>query len=211
MFAVGLAGCGGSDAGSDAKALTKGQATAALLTIEDLPPGFTQADDSGADQGDQVGCLKATDALFDLELDTDVRRNFDSEQTDGSAAGVVNKVSSDADTGTITAAVSDLGKAIATCESVDETDDQGYRVNLEIASNETTTTDAADQQVNFSATGTISGNDTSFPYRVSFVVTRVDNSLAVVAAYEVGQSSSGIVGKLADLNTVVVDRLADAG
>lgn len=198
-----LGGCSDAD-----DVLTKEQAAAVLLTSEDVPLGFQQGTD--ADPGDgRLGCLTATDQLEDL----DPARTDESSfllNTAVQGAGVFSAVNSYDSASTITDGFESFRDDLAGCESVDVIQ-AGVHTQLQVEVDDAVGVEGADEQITLDAEGTISSDGTAVPYYVRFSITRVDNNLTLVAAYELGRlaGDNAVVKDLATYNATVVQRLLE--
>lgn len=190
-------------------ALTDAVLASTLLTTADLPAGFRVG---GAEAGsaDDAGCLAVTSRLNTLGAESASRVRLVAENELG-AAGVLDKVYSDGDPSTLRRALNGFGAALRDCKSVDVTDDDGARTQLEVTTDRRRAAPAVDAQVNFSGSGTVTGAGHSYPYAVRYSVILVGRTLAVLAAYEVGDSSTGLAEALPRLGVTVVSRLVAAG
>lgn len=198
----------GSAGGDTSAALSESDAEAALLATDDVPEGFAEIDDDD-DETPSPGCLAAIDTLSEVDAETETERTFEME-TETGASQILSAVNSYDDEDTIVDALEQFRSDLEGCGTISETDDEGFTVDFELTVDEDSTNDAADEQVNLLATGTLSAGPDVFPTVAAFTIGRVANSLAVVAVFEFGDSL-GTGGDVDAYYQIVVDRLADAG
>lgn len=181
--------------------------SAALLTADDVPTGFVEAA-TDEDDNPQPGCLAAVASLSDLGAETETRQTFEWERELGSVL-ILSAVSSYDDEATIIDAMEELRSGLEGCRTVSETDEDGFRVDLELTGDKSPTNDEADEQVNLRATGTVTTGVDVFPSAAALTFARVANHLAVVAVVEFGDAL-GAGGDVDDYYQTVIERLADA-
>ena len=199
-------GCGGDD--RKTVVLSQDQADSALLTQQDVPAGFVQGEES-QDKVELLGCLSAADDLDKLTSKTKANVTFLLPSNE-LVVGVTSAVTSYSTEKQIKTGFADFRKGLTECTKIDETKD-GVHTVLDITVDEKATTDEADEQVNLTATGTISANQVDYPYLVRYSATRVVNNLTLVAAYQVGDPTgdSAVVKDLDTYNATVMSRLID--
>ncbi|WP_435747405.1 hypothetical protein [Nocardioides sp. SYSU DS0663] len=206
LGACGDSGGGGSE-GEAAELLTEEQATTALLTSEVVADGMVEVP-AGAEEDDDaegsLGCLDALDDIKEAEAPVEVDRDFEAENEFALPALTTQVVSYD-DAGETADALDAFREAIEDCDSIDETDPDGARMQLEIELDDALTNEAADEQANLRATGTISAEGVEFPFGIWFAVARVDNHIVTVGLTDLTEEFGD---RLDAYVTVAVDRLA---
>lgn len=161
--------------------LTTKQATSALLTGQNLGGGFTVADSHDADENESLGCL---DVLDDGEDDPTAvtvtkERTFDAVsrvRLPSLTTGIYSyddiAPASDPFEATLT--------ALEGCTKVDETRKDGVRIRLGVSTDSDTATPDADEQLNLTATGSITSRGSTVPFGVWASVVRIDNHVVSV-------------------------------
>jgi hypothetical protein len=185
-----LVGCGSSsggdskDSSSKSLKLSKADATAALLTQENLGTAFkpdTSADNTTA----SPGCLTAVDAITDKnDAPIHVKTDFQTDDED-SFPLVGNQVASYDSVADAKAAVTKLRDALASCTSVD--DSAGKDPSSDVITKLTVGTSAEkasakdDDELNIKAVGQISGSGGNYPIGLYLAVVRIKNNLSITS------------------------------
>ena len=180
---ISLSGCGSSSSGSDdADLLSKAELTAALITLDDLGPGFEEdkSDDDDDDDAD-LGCLNGLDKLDESKTkptrDSEISFEADSDLALPGVFSTVGTFPSEAKAAQV---LTELTKAVADCKTVDVTDDDGFRLKLEVTSNTDEIDADATGQVNLEAVGTGSTQGVEFPFGLRFSAIQIGNQVTVV-------------------------------
>lgn len=190
-------------------ALTDSALADTLLRVSDLPDGFREVG-SGLGAADDPGCLTLTGQLDRLGAESVSEVQLVAEDEAG-AAGVLSRAFSDGDATVLRQGLNRFAAALRSCKSVDARDDDGARTRLTITTDRRPTSGAVERQVNFAATGTVSGSGTAYPYRLRYSASLVGRTITVVAGFEAGDSSTGLLADLPRLGSTVIDRLLAAG
>jgi hypothetical protein len=213
------AGCGDDSGsgggGNDVETLSQEQVEQALLTIDNLGPGFVVAeeDDDEEDEDDSgLGCLFSDieeSPLDKLAEDDNVEAEVEYEfQAEIPSPGVQHSISSspevDPDDEDVLQPIVD---AIDGCTEVDETDDEGNVLDLAVSYDTEISDEKADEQVNLFAEGTMTTPDgVEVPISFRFAFTRLDNNLSMLGVFTVFDDNGG---PLFDAyQQIAVDRLA---
>jgi hypothetical protein len=158
---VAVAGCGGGDDGSQERArtvttattappeevegggdetLTEAQLQAALLTVTDLPTGYTAAADDGvdddADDGEPVGTDADCSARFEALGESEGTETASADVDFEGGFGVVLEQSLESyeDEDVLTKRFDDVVDVLSECPSFTTTDDAGATIELTISS-----------------------------------------------------------------------------
>jgi hypothetical protein len=204
---VALSGCssdhgGGSGSTSESTPLTPAQVTEALLTTQDLGPGYRQVKESEESSG--LGCLAFLD---DLSEDKDAAAIDHAEFSSGhdlDSADVQTLVESFAGTEAVTSLFDSIRADLDGCEDVKQTID-GIDFDLAVTNDGEKSTTDTDEQINLAATGTATSQGLELPIDLRASLVRIDNHLTGVAVNAFGAVASGLV---APLTEVAADRLA---
>lgn len=200
------AGCGGSEgsgSSNDTEPLTQEQATAALLTLDNLGKGYRKAsgDDSAADMED-MGCLSQLDKLDKAEAATKAEADF--EHTGGlGTPAVTTQVSSFEQTGDLIGTMDEFRDTLADCTQVEFSED-GATMTLDLTTDEEKSTSDVDDQINVHGTGTVSAEGLELPMGMSFALARVDNHLTLVGVVDLGDAGARLLDTYTE---IAVDRL----
>jgi hypothetical protein len=204
----GSAGSGGSDSGT--KLLSASQISDAVISLDDLGPGFKVDKSDDGDNKTSFGCLDSLDKLD--KLDGGKFKPVHEKEIDYAAdseigvPAVFTTVGTFRDQATVSEAVSTVKKALDGCTSVDATDDDGFRVQLKVSVDEKTSGPGATAQVNLTATGTGTEQGTSFPFGIRLTIIQVDNNVGLCALVSFGQGDS--IGADADkIASIALERL----
>jgi hypothetical protein len=213
LVALALLGsaCSGGDgdpAEAEAELLTEAQATEALLTLEDVGEGFTEVepqDDEEEESSGGLGCLD--DIQFDeVDADVEVEAQFDATN-DLAVPSVFSSVASFADQAVLETALEDFRAVLEDCTSIDETDENGTRFTLDVATDDTAA-DGADEQLNLVATGSIVAGPTEVPFGFWVSIVRIGNDGTFVGYVDTDTSAGE--GRIAELTATAVEKLTAA-
>ena len=212
VLALSLAACGGGDdsepetKADEVTVLTEDEATAALLTIDDVGEGFTESGPSEEEDDSDLGCLSGINVLSDVENETEVENNFDQE-SDTALRSVLTGVNSYVDTATIEDAFADFRTSLEGCETVDVTEESGLNINLAVTVEDEPGLGEADDQIRLDGTGSIANQGQTYSYDLTFVASRIGNNLTVVGLIDVGAKGEDVIETLTE---TAVGNLADA-
>lgn len=200
-----LGACSGSEDGSGGGSdlLTEAEAGEALLTLEDVGEGFeevTPEDDDEEETG--LGCLDAIE-LADADADVEAEAQFDATNDVG-LPSVLSSVASFEEQGALEDALESFRSALEDCTSVDETDADGTRFTLDIATDDTAA-EGVDEQLNLVATGTVLAGELEVPFGFWVSVVRIGNDGAFVGYVDVDASAGE--QRIAELTGLAVDKL----
>lgn len=185
-----LSGCG-SDSEGSASILSKDDLDSALITLDDLGEDF-QVDKEETDEEDaDLGCLNG---LEDLDDTTDEPQREDEiafeAEGDLGLPGIFNTIGSFKSEKEAASVLTRFAEAVEDCKSVDVTDDDGLRIQLEVSSDDALVDPGATDQVNLQASGTASTGAVEFPFSLRFSAIQIDNQIALVG-YVNGSESPG--------------------
>lgn len=199
LLATLVAGCG--DDGPDVLVLDGDQVQQALLTEDNLPAGFAAVPDDDEDDAPEMGCLDVLDETEGPagEAEAEVTYSIDDGQVSvgsyaesfASVEGAVDSI----DTGR---------RALAGCTRVDETDERGVRLTLDIEMDEDRSVDDADEQINVTVTGAARAQGAEIPFALWFSVVRIDNHLTRVATSDFTADPESLLQPYLE---IAVDRL----
>ncbi len=176
-----LTACGGG-----ADKLSGDEREEALLTTDNLGSEFEVDDDDDDDDDDSFGCLAEAD---DLGGDGDKSEIAFGVGQDADPPAVLNAIKSYDDEDEAEEQLSDFVDSLEDCDSIDETDEDGVAIKLDVEHDEDEA-EGADQQVNVDASGTVGQDGQEFPIVVSFRVARVENNLVGIGFFTIGDDSS---------------------
>lgn len=203
-LALTLSACSGDEAAAP-DLLTQAEADQALLTLEDVGEGFEEVEPEDEDDADAgLGCLDAVE-LDEADADVEAEAQFDATNEFG-LPSVLSSVASFSAQSTLEDALESFRSALEDCTSVDETDEDGTRFTLDVATDDTAT-DGVDEQLNLVATGTVFAGGLEVPFGFWVSVVRIGNDGAFVGYVDV-ESSSG-QDRVAELLEVQVEKLAE--
>lgn len=186
--------------------LTDAQAEQALLTAENLGGDYRQTADDGSDDDDLtgMGCLSALGELEEADADAQAETDYEFDGELGVPA-VYSAVSSYARTSDLVDALDKFRTAMEGCSRIEDTDDEGNTITLDLTLDEEKTTTDVDDQINFAGTGTIASGGFELPFGLWFSVAQLDNHVTLVGVADMGHARGPM---LAALTEVAVDRLA---
>lgn len=204
LLAASLTACGKDDKADDdgdrfesPAALSRSEVGKALLTLDNVGPGFSVApeDDDDDDDDTSLGCFTDIAKNDDKGPFTDSAKKDDSVEaeiefeynTQLKTPGVFNNISSSPSWNG-----KDVFKPVADkledCTEVHETDKDGTTYDLTIDTDSDTTLDDVDEQLNITADGNVSSKGFKLPVTFDFVFYRVDNHAGWVGTVEFGDS-----------------------
>lgn len=176
-----LAGCTGDDASADtaetAKPMSEAAATAGLLTLDDLGPGYQKqpVDDPGDNEG--MDCLSLAAREFEAakpatEVQVEYRKPGP-PQTLGEVS-VLSGVSSYADLERAEITLDELRGAMQNCPSAEYEEDEAT-ISFDISVTDDKTSEELDQQVNVTLDGEIAIGETVLPLLIELRYFRIAN------------------------------------
>lgn len=213
-WAVGLAAlaltsftaCGGGDAdepadsgstaeseGAELEVLSSEQVEQALIPQAAMGDEFTAVEPTEEEGDADLGCLSALDEMDDIGAEAEAEIEY-VPADDSGFPSLENSVYSYSDTERISSRIEEVSTALGGCDSVDVTDDEGTRFQLDVSLESGVVTDGADEQVTLEASGTISAPGQEVPIVLHMSSVRVDNHVTVVVysdlTEDVAQSGS---------------------
>ena len=152
-------GDGGDVADDSGPALTQEQIDTVVLTPENVGDGWTGGTVESDDESDAPGCFADVDAISDgldpIEVaERDVEYSFGDD-----VPQVSNGASSYQDGNAVAQAFVDLEAALAACTTVTGTDSNDNTWALDVITDTTVLSDATDDQINVTASGTLTATD----------------------------------------------------
>ena len=184
LLALGLNACGADSSAtasdSDPSRLTSDQATAALLSDDNLGDDYVRATDDDQDEKSDLGCL---DALEDIDSDdapVSEEREFEASNDFGLPA-VSSGVSSFDKVADASDRFATALDALDGCTSVEVTDEDGATITLEVSVDSEKSSSQAAEQFNIAATGSISAEGMDFDFGLWASAVRIDNHVTFTA------------------------------
>lgn len=220
LAACGGGADGGSDDGSDGGAgaspavvLDESQVEAALLTIDDLPDGWAINPDASdvldGDDGDGDGKGGAPGCLGEVEdgetFEPLAESSVEFEVDDGfGVPALSSSVATFASEDEVSDQMDKLREVLSDCDPIDYTDpDDGTQISLTFETDDEPSSPDVDEQLNLTATGTISSG-LEFPFSLWMSVARIGNNTTSVMITDLGDEA----GEALDPYTAIaVDRL----
>ncbi|GGO73962.1 hypothetical protein [Nocardioides deserti] len=232
VLTAALTGCGSDDESSggsggssdEVVVLDQEQVDQAVLSIDNLGPGFVVDEDDDSENGDDadeeadtdLGCLDAVDD--DLEESEAKAEVSYAAVNDLESPTVDSGVSSYGSVDDVTERFERLRTALADCTSIEVSEDE-VSFSLTVESNEETSSDEVEEQLNITATGTASTQGVELPVAMRLSAARVDNHVVFLSRFDLGADGAlepyteAAVGRLLavldgetpDDETVVVD------
>lgn len=207
-LALGIGACGDDSSGSggdDASPLTEDQASAALLSEENLGDSYVvAATDDEEDEDSDMGCLSAFEDIETVEAPVKEEREFEADNEFGLPA-VSSGVSSFDSVPDASERFETALDALEDCTNVDVTDD-GTTIALEVSVDSEKSASQAQEQFNLVATGSISAEGLDFPFGLWASAVRIDNHVTFTAYTDV--ETEGGAAAIDAYTSAAVDRLA---
>jgi hypothetical protein len=180
LLVISLAGCNGDDAVADtvkARAMSEAKGQAALLTLNDLGPGYKKqaTDDAGDNEG--MDCLSVAARQFDsVKAATELELEFRNKGPDGTLGqvSVQSGFSSYAEADRAEITLDELRGAMQDCRTAEYEEDDAT-IAFDISVTDEKTTDVLDQQVNVTLDGEITIGETVLPLVIELRYFRIDN------------------------------------
>ncbi len=202
-----LTGCGGeSDATST---LTEEQLESVLVTLDDLPEGFTPVStgsDGGATGGsDARASLNDAECLAGLDLAND--EDAPKAEAGFNRANVltITSTATSYPNDDVATSFDETADALASCADFEVTADNGSGVKGTLTSDDTPASKDVDAQITVHLTGT--QQPTNLPVEITFGFARIGNDVVSVSAEGLGGPSAE---SFQDLMRATTDRLVAA-
>lgn len=197
---------GGTDAVDDSgPALTQEQLEVVVLTPENVGDGWTGGPVESDDDGAAPGCFGEisviSDSLDPLEVaEQDVAYEFG----DSGVPEINSGASSYQDGNAVAGAFDELSTVLGVCSSVTGTDADGNNWDLSLTTDETLATDTIDDQINVTASGTLTdtaGTEYELTLHQTFV--RIGKNVITIGVTDLGDQSELQAG----YTEIAIDRL----
>lgn len=215
-----LAACGGGDSeelsdttqsessseGAELEALSSEEAEQALIPQAAMGEEFTAIEPSEEEGDADLGCLSALDEMDDIGAETEAEVEY-VPADDSGFPSVESSVFSYTDTERISTRMEEVSTALAGCESVDVTDDEGTRFQLDVSLENEVVTEGADEQVTLEASGTISSPDQEVPITLHMSSVRIDNHVTVVVYSDLTEDVTQSASEFDSYVSAATDRL----
>lgn len=203
-----LVGCGGGsgdgEGGSSVVVLTNDQIEKALLTLDNMPDGWTTSSEDHDDDEDAPGCLANlddVDSAADSEADAEAEFEVDD---DFGLPALANSVASFKTDREVSDAMDAMRDAFSDCNHLEYTDpDDGTEIVLDFSTDDEKSTSDVDDQFNLEATGSISAG-LEFPFGLWLSVVRVDNHTTLVMISDLSDEGGSLLDPYVQ---IAVDRL----
>ncbi|WP_148046189.1 hypothetical protein [Nocardioides marmoriginsengisoli] len=206
-----LAGCGSSEDDDATTMLSRADLKSSLISLDDVGSAFKVDESDDDDDSDQeLGCLDGLDELGgdsnDPERDEEISFEAKAEPELPGVFNTVGAFKSDADAAKV---LTDLGKAVSSCKSVDVTDEDGARIQLAVSSDTRETDADATGQMNLEAAGSITVQTLTIPFSLRFSAIQLGNHVTVVGfvtmAEEVGPEADALAQRAFDRLSPILD------
>jgi len=184
---------------SPTRVLTAGELESSLIPLAEVGQEFRRDDDT-ADDGDRpLGCItdlgqvtKAADNRAVRKSDAAYRAS-----TDFGFPQVIETIRSYRTVSDASRMMSGLTAALTGCRKVDRTDSDGYRIRLEVSTDEQAIGSGVTKQINIYANGHLSTAKFDIPMRAQYGVLQVGNQVAflcfVNSAADVSAEAQAVV------------------
>ena len=206
----------GTEAGTDEPAaiLAEDQLASALLTVDDLPGGYTVEPDNEDDEdggGFEGSCLEEVGDLTDQpEFDADEKAEASFLlEGDAGQSSLKSQVQSYADEEQVSSAISLFAEVVGGCTNAQGTDADGLEYDFEVLSDQVVSLTGVDEQARVAIKGSMSTEGLELPVDIGYNVARSGNNLVIVSTIDVGEAGDGLVPQTDTLAQVSVDRLTD--
>lgn len=188
-------------------ALTQEQLEAVVLTPENVGDGWTGGPVESDEDSDAPGCFGEIEAISD-SLDPLEVAEHDVEYTfgDSGVPAISSGASSYDDGNAVDQAFTDLSAVLSACTSVSGTDGDGYAWDMTVTYDDTLVSDATDDQINVTASGTVtdaSGTEYDLTIHQSYV--RIGRNVITIGVTDVSDQSALQAG----YTQIAIDRLID--
>ncbi|MCR6032699.1 hypothetical protein GGQ22_14825 [Nocardioides sp. zg-579] len=218
LLAAALTACGSGDSDDDSGTagngipsevvvLDQAQVDEAVLSPQNLGPGFTVDDDDPNDDPEAededstgLGCLAAVDD--DLDQSAAKAEASYVAATELETPAISSGVSSYDSLDDVTERFERLRAALADCEQIDVTED-GATFTLEVEHDEETSAEEVDEQLNISAIGSASAEGLELPVAIRLSAARIDNDVVFLSRFDLGADG----GELEPYTAAAIGRL----
>ncbi len=185
-------GAGGG--GSNVEPLTSSQAKDSLLSEANLGDAFIVVtdDDDDDDDDSELGCLTSLDDLD--RADAPIKESVDYEATND--LGLPTLSSAVSSFPTVSAASDTFAGALEAfegCTEVEATDDDGTTTTLDVKVDSEKSTNAAEEQFNIAATGTVTAEGLEFEFGLWASAVRIENHVAFISYADIDSEAGAIV------------------
>lgn len=172
----------GGDTGEEGAAtFTEEQAIAAILQPDNFSDAWSSEPGSDDDEEEPApGCLGEIDALTE-ELPKAAEADSTYEYGDSGAPSVDSGLSAYADEAELVARFDEVQAALVSCTSVTGTDSDGLSYDLTLSADEDVTYDGVDDQINMTASGTVSQGEESLEIYLVSTMVRIGANVATIA------------------------------
>lgn len=215
-----LTACGGSDAedtsdttasgspseGAELEVLSSEEAEQALIPQAAMGEEFTAIEPSEEEGDADLGCLSALDEMGDIGAETEAEVEY-VPADDSGFPSLESSVFSYTDTERISTRIEEVSAALDGCDSVDVTDDQGTRFQLDVSLENEVVTEGADEQVTLEASGTISSAEQEVPITLHMSSVRIDNHVTVVVYSDLTEDVTQSASEFDSYVSAATDRL----
>lgn len=187
--------------------LTQEQLEVVVLTQGNLGDGWTGGEAPTEDDGTGPGCFGAISTISD-SLDPHEVAEYDVEYSYGDSGfpAVSSGAVSFAEEGPVADAFEEMKAALEPCTSVTGTDSDGLTWDVAVTYDDTVLSDATDDQINYSATGTISDDSgNSFELSLHASLVRIGRNVIDISTSDFEDRSD----LHADYVQIGIDRFVD--
>ena len=206
---------GATDSPAAAAVPTEDELAAAVLTPADLPAGFTEVPEDGAEDDDDAfdgTCFgdvgEFSDALG-AEPDVEVERELSAESEEYQTF-VSTQLEAYADPTAVGPAFEQFTQSLQSCTEVATTDPDGITYDLQLSYDTTVDLPGAQDQLGIEMTGTISSADQTFPLTYRVEVAFTGRFITLVGTYAVGPDGTGAVDATHELAVLQAERVQQA-
>ena len=187
----------------------------ALLSVEDLGSGFAVDDDEDEDDGEDDdpdwGCLLDFDEVAPSDSDdedNDSEIAFSAKEDPG-MPGIFQGVFAAEDVETAEEGMAEIADTLDGCDRVDSTDDKGNRWQFDVDFDRSAGARGADQQLNLTASGSLTSSLLELPISIAFTVVRVEEAVTLIAffdmAEDIAEAHRDVTGAAVERLTAVVE------
>ncbi len=197
-----------SDVADDSgPALTQEQVEVVVLTPENVGDGWTGGEVESDEDTDAPGCFGEIETISDsLDPIEVAERDVEYTYGDSGLPSIRSGASSYEDGNAVAQAFLDLGTVLSGCTSVTGTDGDGTTWDLTVSYDDTVVSDATDDQINVTASGTLtdsSGTDYELTLHQTYV--RIGKNVLTIGVTDLSDQSALQTG----YTQIAIDRLVD--
>jgi hypothetical protein len=199
---------GGDDVPDDSgPALTQEQIETVVLTAENVGDGWIGGPVESDDYTYAPGCFSEIEAISDgldpLEVG---EHDVEYEYGDSGVPAISSGASSYEDGNAVDQAFADLDTVLSTCPSVNGTDGDGNTWDLAVSYDDTVVSDATDDQINVTASGTLTdASGTAYELTIHQTYVRIGKNVITIGVTDVSDQSALHAG----YTQIAIDRLID--